>query len=411
MKKVNADFKSVIFMFLILFISDDSLLLGTNSEPLTVIVKFGFFISLTLFGIAHIWNRKLKIDRDTFMIFIILSMLIFLSAIINVDIRFGYLYRIWILLLGVIYTKVLSYEKIIVSFVSVMQFIASYSIVVYVIEIFRKNLLTYFPTIINSANNTFYNLFFTVVPHQNWGVPRNYGFFREPGVYIIFLLLALAFRIFIIGSPKIWNQIILVVAVLTTRSTTGYIALVILYVLYIFSDTKKVKDLVVKFTILLTSISLLYYLTNYTDIIYSDNPYMGVLNKFDTLENSVARISSITINLELFLKNPITGLGISKVLELFPNLVLLRYGIYTEHNTNTTLIQFSMYGVIFGIIFAMLLFKSMRKNTDWYSALSIFIILQILFIGENISNNLFLSILLFLWSSKVDTGENQKFVV
>ena len=67
-------------------------------------------------------------------------------------------------------------------------------------------------------------------------LPRNAGFCWEPGIFSVFLVLALFIRTSLLKKHLIsFSSIILLIALLTTQSTTGYIAFFI-YLLYYYSS-------------------------------------------------------------------------------------------------------------------------------------------------------------------------------
>lgn len=69
---------------------------------------------------------------------------------------------------------------------------------------------------------------------QIYSIPRNAGFSWEPGRYAIMLTLAICFNLYRNGIRfhRNWQLIVLLIALTTTQSTTGYVTAIILFLLF-----------------------------------------------------------------------------------------------------------------------------------------------------------------------------------
>ena len=192
---------------------------------------------------------------------------------------------------------------------------------------------------------------------------RNMGFCREPGVYQALLVFALLFQIFFL-KKNACKILIYTIAVATTLSTTGYISLLFILILFFYQH----KDLNVKnlfFVIfVLILIALVFF---YTDLLSSNG---AVFEKFyrtsyhdgDTI---VSRIASVYCNISIFLENMMFGAGIYHTGELFPKYSLETFGVSTGSNTNTILFTFASQGVVYGSLvslFFLYFSKCITKN-------------------------------------------------
>ncbi|MDT2719659.1 O-antigen ligase family protein [Enterococcus gallinarum] len=385
-----------IIIFIVLFVSDDSLLFGTNSNNLFIFMKFPIYALLAILLMSYCNFNKIKLNVKIIELFLIMSLLIILTCLVNLDFKFGYIYRILSLFLGVLLIHSVRFDYFTHIFLKIFKFICLFSLGVYLIELFSPSLLSKFPILTNSAGNAYFNLFLTVVPVENWGVPRNYGIFREPGVFVIFIVFSLMLELFYKKNSSLLNQTIFLLTLITTKSTTGFIVLIFIYFMVFTSKVQNRNQLIKKIIFLILGLAISYYLIYHTELIFSENQYKSVFNKFNNETDTVARYASLTINFLIFMNSPFLGVGISNLTEVFPQLTAQYYGIYSEHNTNTTLIQFSTFGLFFGIIWLFCLYKTTRLfSNNKFVSLVVFISLQVLFVGENISNNLFLSVLTF----------------
>jgi hypothetical protein len=81
---------------------------------------------------------------------------------------------------------------------------------------------------------------------------RNPGMFHEPGAFAVFLVLALVINIFIENKPFTIKNLILIIALITTFSTAGYLSAIIVFLLYyIIIKGKKVFVLFISLVILI----------------------------------------------------------------------------------------------------------------------------------------------------------------
>lgn len=405
----NKNEKSLIlcaFIFIILLVSDDSLLFGSNSSSLFQMFKFIIYIFIFISMIIYMSRKKIKIDKNKMMYVLILAALIICTSIVNLDFKFGYIYRICILLFSMLVSNLMSLKKLLWHFNKVIMVTSIFSVIVFIIEVQNKDLFRYFPIIINSAGNSFYNLFFTIVPLDNYGVPRNYGFYREPGVFAIFLIIALVIEIYYFEEKSLPRQLILLVTILTTKSTTGYIVICLVYAGYLVKNSSTIREKRIKVVFFILSLFVLYYILNHTNLIFSENKYYSVFGKYDDIDKSNSRISSIFINIRIFLDQPFFGSGISNVTNLFPVIGFNRYGVSTEHNTNTMLLQLSTYGLLFFTVYTKMVFdfaKNVNKDGKIMYTFLISFILILILSGENLSNNiLFTSFLFFISKNKKD---------
>ena len=91
------------------------------------------------------------------------------------------------------------------------------------------------------------------------GIPRNAGWAWEPGRYAIMLCLGICFNVLRNGNitfRKNKNLLILLIALLTTQSTTGYSTLLILWSLYNFNGKGLVAKLSLLFVVLVSFIAI-----------------------------------------------------------------------------------------------------------------------------------------------------------
>ena len=171
---------------------------------------------------------------------------------------------------------------------------------------------------------------------------RNFGIFREPGVYQYFLVLALFLNNFIVQWRRqrtLWlNNLALAAAILTTLSTAGVAALVLL-ALVVFVEKKLYRNKWVWLALLVIALVLAVLV----GIIVAQRGelywelYSMVLGKFLPGEDSSSeRLEAVLADLSIFLRHPLVGDRLSGVLYA------------AENNTTSTLILFAGLGILGG---------------------------------------------------------------
>ncbi|MBN1126161.1 MAG: hypothetical protein JXA82_14225 [Sedimentisphaerales bacterium] len=149
--------------------------------------------------------------------------------------------------------------------------------------------------------------------------PRNFGMFWEPGAFQGYLILALIFLAFIKNDMSqkqyVYSLLILCAAVLSTLSTTGYIALILIPFLHYDWRAQQEKQTV--FRILVGVYLVLPLLIGGGFYAYKTLPFLEekINKQLDVLDRREGswhrgRIGSIVFDWEYIQKRPLTGWGL-----------------------------------------------------------------------------------------------------
>lgn len=387
----------LIMEIVIIVVSDDTVLFGTNLNSRFLTAKYIIIMSMFCFILIKVFLDRTYISIKVLRIALAMMLLVMMSAAINNDIRFGYIYRCVLIMTALLFTSVIDFHDFAYYYDKIMRVLAIASLVGFALSVSSHILLDLFPMILNTANMEFYNLFITVVPKHTGGFARNYGIFREPGVFQMFLIIGLLFQMFVLIKPNIKVQILYIVALVTTFSTTGYIALIFVSILYLIKKNRFKGEKHSKAIVIICLSLIFIYLSLFTDFIFKQE-YGSVFGKFANNNSTsvVARLASVVVNLRLFLNSPIWGVGVTNVDIQFAPLVQSILGIYTIHNTNTVLWQLAAYGSIFTSLWIYGIYKlCWVMGGEKIEVLLLFIILNVLLFGENLAYSLITNILVF----------------
>lgn len=375
-------------VFVAIYCSHDTLLFGTNSSGIMQTIKYMVPVFVVLFCLLF---QKLKLTKKDVILVLVFEALPLVSCAINAEAINNYIYRFFIILAGFILIKTFSFDSLRQSFSKIMYFLCVYSLIVMAIFYVAPNILRTLPVITNTLGVSYFNALFCLGQFETiLGIWRNFGIFREPGVYAIFVNLALLNEIFN-TKLNIKHILIFLITLVTTFSTAGYIAFAVILVFYVLY--KKDRH---KFLYMTLAIVLMASLAIFTD--FSDN-VLTMFSKFKKGSNAYgsfyARLMSVWANIEICLGHPIFGIGRYHLYDT--NLGVLGNYSATD-NTNTLLINFASFGLIYGLMHFVGLFSFSRNicKKDIWKSCFIVLILILMFSNEDMNQNVIYYVIIFL---------------
>ena len=244
------------------------------------------------------------------------------------------------------------------------------------------------PVVKNSINVEIYNYWISFVP-LTFVKNRNFGIFREPGVYQYFVLLGIYLNNYRVSWDKEWKlwavNGLLAVTMLSTFATGGVIELGLLAVVMFFDKGwyKQRKLQLAAAVLAAGAVALVGYCIAVKNGLYWAL-YEMTMKFTENPESTGARVGSIFVNLEFFLKNPLVGARLYDVLHLTG----VSEAIVT--NTSSTMILFAAYGILGGI-FGILGWVALvwERDRKLWANLALLTILFMSFNTQNLTWNLF----------------------
>lgn len=340
-----------IFLFAMLLLARDTLitscLIGFNKSQ---------FLMLGLICLAGcsflIVNRrewKAVLTDRRMIAFAVSALALLVPMVMKRDWQMMYFSILICLFFAVFLTYFVSLREVAKYYVVTLTLLGVYSVVTtYLLKGLAANGTLNVPMFYNSNNWEFYNFGLSyVVTWEFWN--RNFGIFREPGVYQYFILLAVFLNNYAVDWKhplKIWvSNVLLAITMLTTFSIGGFAELG-LFVLFVYFDKKWYRETWGKIAGA-AAVAAVAVFTGYvfyrwrqpgfeTTIFYEF--YDMAIRLFTDSDSSTDRMDAIVVNAEYFLQNPLFGDRISAVL----------HG--TNHNTSSTLILYAITGVFGGTL-------------------------------------------------------------
>lgn len=212
---------------------------------------------------------------------------------------------------------------------------------------------------------------------------RAFGIFREPGLFQVFLFVAIQLNNYTVQWKKQWHMwavnAVLFATLLLTFATGGVFALG-LYIVFLFFDkglhrNKRICILAVLLVILLAAVLGVLIAKNGT---WATELIWMVQKIFAKADSYTDRIDSVLADARIFLEHPFVGEDIQKVMYAVPN------------NTSSSPILFAAFGIVGGCLHvASWVALAWKKERSILMNLILLVILFIPFNTQNVVHDLF----------------------
>ena len=373
--EIIKNIKNDIILFFIFFLSCS---FGVSNDIISSKATILLWIVL---GIVII-GKRIRVDKTAASFWVVSFLAMWTSVLLNEPgSYYKYLCISFSMIVIFLYTQHFNIHEFIDSYCRVFYILALISLILYSLFLLYPRLNNYFLVYSRAGTQFSYLYIFVKSPHSI----RNCGMFWEPGAYQTFLIISLMFEIRK-EQLKVNRLLVLVIAIITTFSTTGYIALAIL----LFFTVYKMPKLNWKYKILfiLLIIGSVYFFLNADLIIrkYSGYSVFGKINeimeidaKSDSGESTSGSIRFYAVfkPIEVFVSNPLFGVGYNNLNDMLRN--------YT-YNMNTCTFSnfFAVHGIIFGSIYLYGFFYFSRKiSKNYIELISAIIIFFVATMSEN----------------------------
>jgi len=380
-----------LYLTAMLFLSRDTLfsscIIGFTKSQLYMLVLIG------LLGICFLvknrGNMKDILLDSRMLVFGILTAVLLIPMLVKQDWQLMYFSILLCPLFAVFLTwfttsrDVAKYYVVILCLLGVYSVIATYGLR----ELAQAGILN--PRIFYNSNEwDFFDFGFAyAVTWEYWH--RNFGIFREPGVYQFFVLLAVYLTNYTVNWNKNWHMwvcnVILAVTMATTFAIGGYAELG-LFVIFLYCDKKYYREkwgrvAGILAVLMVIAMVVFFFLQmkrlDFGQTIYYEFYDMAV-RLFTKSDSSTDRMNAILTNLQIFSKNPLVGDTIGNVL----------HG--TNHNTSSTLLLYAIVGVVGGTLNAAAwVALAWKRDRNLFGNLVLLLILFMSFNTQNLTANVF----------------------
>lgn len=371
-----------------------AILLLVNRDSMMSMVAWGFYpcqaLTLGLIGAAGIAfltvnrGRLEDILTDKRMLLAVVSAAVLLiPMVVKQDWQLMYVSILICLLFGIFVSYFLELKDMARCYVVVLSAFAAYSLLaLYVLRPLTDAGILQPQVIATSRGRELYHYglsFVSLVEVKN----RNFGLFREPGVYQYFILLGLYLNNYETNweKPKtLWLlNILLAVTMLSTFATGGVLELGLFAVVLFFDKKwyKEKKACILAAVLVLAAAALVGYCIAAKNGLYWAL-YEMTMKVVHNPESVGARVGSIGAGVEIFFQYPLFGTTVRNVLHAVVD------------NTSSTLILYGIFGILGGslnvLAWACLVWQKERKL---WANLALLVIMFMSFNTQNLTWNLF----------------------
>lgn len=391
-RKLNV--KLALIIFFTLFVSQETILFGTNSD--LRFFNFGLAVYLLLAGLCVLKINKRRFKGKSWLFAILL--LILLSMIMNFDVTGGVLLQMSSIIIGAYIASTNSLDDFLKTFEQLFYYLSWASIGVYVLYIIVPGFFAGFPIITVSTGPSYIFTGVGNIDTRPLGVLRNMSFFREPGMFAVFLTFATSVCLFYYDRLPKKHLIVYIVATITTISTAGYVLMLLLLLVYFLSKRS------FKYSIIL-SFFLLFLLILYQNL-KDEMIFLDTFGKFDSDSDkylsTVSRLASFTVPLYIIAEKPFFGACLTESVNSFMRISRVLYHSEIDpagNATNTILGITAAYGIPIGVLFFNMLYRFARRllnrKVPRIVVFSVFVLLFLALSNEDIRYSIFFSAMLF----------------
>lgn len=390
-KSIKITKKTIFFwlVFIVIFCSHDTILFGTNADSRFLAIRKA--IPFLLIACLLVTRRVIRIRKIDLCKVLFVLILPIISCFVNRENLNNYIYRAAIMLAAILFVLVGDKHEFHIAYDRILYFLSIWSIATYVMMVLLPGIVSKFPSVTNSNGTPFYFLGFSLMNSRlHYGMVRNSSIFREPGVFCVMLTIAMLNEMIILKKMRTKRILVYTAAMVTTYSTAGYIILLLLFLYYLAVDTKaRHKGLLIT---LLAAAALV--MATQTDLLSAEG---AIFDKFVKGSNSygswLARLTSVTSSIQIALQNPVCGIGRYALYDT----VLGTAGVYRAvDNTNTILVGFAAYGLMFGLVLTWGCWRFIRKQQrNLLAACYLFVLLLLALSNEDFGQNILFYVLVF----------------
>lgn len=333
-----------IILFAIIYFSKDTLLFGTNANTAFEMVLFASMPAIMMWVFFLGYSRRSVITNSACIAAVAYCGLVLLTMLLT-DHSGGnpkYIYECMMIFLAFFVCTVIPVVEFKRHFVNILSFLALISLVVFALRYLFPGINSVFPTVVNTNGYRYTNLWLAVIPHDVAYVAfRNYSIFREPGTYQGFLNLALLFYFDDSQYHRFWKVCVLLLALVFTFSTAGYLICAVIILMNVFRGKIRVKARTVLLACAgLTAVVLLIR----SGTIEFDTAIFKKLTIKNSSTNS--RFGSVLVDAYIGLHSPVWGNGFEYVEQNFGIIARDVFSLSGMSNTNTVLKIFAVHGII-----------------------------------------------------------------
>ena len=375
-----------VYLFALLLLSRNGMLscvlMGFYKAQILMLLVMG--AGVLTFAVVNRRELKQILTDRRMLAAAVCAVLILLPMVVKRDWQLMYFSILIYLLFAVFLSYFVSMKDTAKYYVVILCALSVYAVfATYVLRLLPDKGLVSVPVFFNDKGRDYYNFGLAFVSITNVK-ERNFGIFREPGVYQYFLLLALYLTNYTVEwkrSRDMWLANLVLAVTMVTTMATGGVACLGLFVVVVFFDKKMYRDKRMRWIAIGLAAALAVVLA--VSFATRNRIYWFVYNtlfeKFVNRTVSVTeRTEAILVDLQIFLRHPIFGARLADVLHA------------VENNTTSTMILYAVFGFVSGSFHVLAWIALVwKKERRLWANLALLVILFMGFNTQNLTGDVF----------------------
>lgn len=399
-KRFQLDYKcSCLLMFLILYVNESIMFREMYSATFRGIATMVCLLFVCFYSALcgnNLVKCKLTMNKQLFAVFMLIICCMAMSIFWNgINLTFD-LYELCLIVVALIIVCIMDREIFYRAFVQIMSFLALASVILFLgYHLLPIMFFEIFPNYLWHSGILVKNCYFAVlqVSAQNY---RNFGIFYEPGHYAVFLVWALVIAMFK-RTVNVKQVIILFIALITTLSTGGYISAIMLIATFIFLNSSisvRTKRRIGFYMMVLVGGVTIFFISNPSklEFLLSKIFEASINTSFNSTDrgSGYERWRSAVYALEAFLEEPFLGIGQTGWQKKFHSII----------GTATPLNWYGLRGFVYGTCMNYFYLKNARiedenGQTQWALSLVLAVIMLWNIFSQNMAIDLFIFVFIF----------------
>ncbi|MBO5706065.1 MAG: hypothetical protein J6S05_03580 [Bacteroidaceae bacterium] len=336
------------------------LLIVASGNPIFIYSTYvrELYIILVILSFLYSNKRNIYIAKD-YISYISVFIIVFLLQLLSVDdiAVNSQIFQLLRMFVGLAIIKSLG-AKFQYIYVKVITIVAVISLFLFT----YTNLVGYIPAFI-SFKSSHSLIIYTEIYEDYWGViPRNAGMFWEPGAFQGYLNLAILFALMMPKSTtRKYSLIFLIVALLTTVSTTGYVVFgfVIIYYIYKYSKFNKSIRFLLTLIVCIAAVCAFFELSFLHD---------KIIDNLSDVDSSQGRITDFIRYRTYIKENWICGMNVGRIPEFI-----------TGNGLVYMTLSFGFPAMIYYLLYTLL---KLKKNNNFSLSMYMFVFILLTIQGE-----------------------------
>lgn len=378
------------------------------------------YIDITILFVCILYQvitkKKVVLSLSSLILCGVLLLFALTSCVLNKSIAYNDLKYISQVFLVMVFVSSFSKDVFCENYVNVIYILAIFSLIGFGVSLLLPDIAAdRFPEIHFEAwhgahtKGNYRNLYISVVDVVS-RYKRNMGIFYEPGIFALFLNIALFIELLINEKKRLPQMVFITIAVITTLSTNGLITLLLIYFVFFvqkekkeinntermsYFKKKKMKRFLLSFSFFVSCAVLAFFVANpdnWTFLVGKLSEYKSGVTRGSGIERFAAIEKSLVALKNCNLLVGMTAANYSKFLE----------GAIASFTPTQ---WFVYYGFFSGLLLNMGLFLfALRKKSGVFVNILRVVAMFSIFASQNVDSNLFvISIIFYELNERLNT--------